>query len=171
MVNDVSYWEVQYFRQPWLLVFLGTEISVNIWAVAQQFVLGQPWGNNPAPDDLLLVIFLLTGVLLPILVLSAHLRMEVRREGLVYRFFPMQLRERTIVWLDITDHQKVKYRPIRDFGGWGIRYGRRGKAYNVSGDQGVALILSDGQKLLFGSRDARALDLAIGLMLETGSRR
>ena len=171
MVNHVPYREVQYFRQSWLLVFLAAEILVNIWAVVQQIVLGQPWGNNSASDGLLLVIFLLTGVILPVVVLTTHLRVEVRREGVVFQFFPMQLHERTILWRDIPSHVKVPYRPLRDFGGWGIRYGRRGKAYNVSGDQGVALFLGDGREMLFGSRDAQALELAIGMMRgEPGGR-
>ena len=58
------------------------------------------------------------------------------------------------------------YRPIRDYGGWGIRYGRGGKAYNVSGNRGVMLELSDGQKLLIGSQKpddlANAISSAFG---------
>jgi hypothetical protein len=57
------------------------------------------------------------------------------------------------------------YRPIRDYGGWGIRYGRGGKAYNVSGNRGVMLELSDGQKLLIGSQRPEELANAINLAL------
>ncbi len=44
------------------------------------------------------------------------------------------------------------YRPIREFGGWGIRYGGGGrKAYTVRGDCGVEFRLTSGRKVLFGS--------------------
>ena len=165
MVDGVSFREVQYFRQPWLLVLLAVDVLVNIWAVVQQIVLGQPWGNNPASNGLLLIIFLLAGVLLPLLVLSAHLRIEVRREGFVYRFFPFQFRDRTIAWKDISSHRKVRYSPLRDYGGWGIRYGRQGMAFNVGGNQGVVLTLGEGREVLFGSKEPESLDLAIGSML------
>jgi hypothetical protein len=61
------------------------------------------------------------------------------------------------------------YRPIRDYGGWGIRYGRNGKAYNVSGNRGVMLEFSHGQKLLIGSQKPGDLANAIGLAF--GKRR
>ncbi len=33
-----------------------------------------------------------------------------------------------------------KYRPIREYGGWGIRYGWNGRAYSTSGNEGVQLV-------------------------------
>lgn len=161
METDAAFREVQYFRQPWLLIVMAGIILLNIWGVVQQIVLGQPWGDNPASNELLLIIFLLSGILFPVFILSINLRVEVRKEGLVYRFFPMHLHDRTIAWQEITGHEMVNYHPLRDFGGWGIRYGKLGKAYSVSGDQGVLLVLDDGQKLVIGSRDANGLDLAI----------
>ena len=46
MGNYAVYREVQYFRQPWLLIFLAGIILVNAWGVVQQIVLGQPWGEQ-----------------------------------------------------------------------------------------------------------------------------
>jgi hypothetical protein len=53
------------------------------------------------------------------------------------RFFPW--RAKLIPFRDINRCEVRTYRPIREYGGWGIRYGRNGKAYNVSGDRGVQL--------------------------------
>jgi len=44
------------------------------------------------------------------------------------------------------------YSPILDYGRWGIRYGWRGKAYNVSGNRGVIFVLPGGETLLIGSQ-------------------
>lgn len=56
----------------------------------------------------------------------------------------------TICWA-----QTVTYRPIRDAGGWGIRWGRfeghRCAFLNVSGNRGVLLELDDGRRLIIGS--------------------
>ena len=49
------------------------------------------------------------------------------------------------------------YRPIREYGGWGIRYGKNGKAYNISGDRGVQLELQNSKPLLIGSQRADEL--------------
>jgi hypothetical protein len=56
------------------------------------------------------------------------------------------------------------YRPILEYGGWGIRYSPFGQgcAYNVSGNRGVQLELADGQRILIGSQRAEELARAIG---------
>jgi hypothetical protein len=162
-VSNPSFLEVQRFRQLWLLaLFAGIE-AIFVWALVQQIVLGEPWGNRPASNEVLLMIFVLAGVFLPVLILSANLRVEVRPEGLVYRFFPLQLRERTIAWDQVVGHQVFAY-GFRDFGGWGIRYGSIGLAFTVRGNKGVLLDLGK-RKILFGSQEAQRLDDAIGLMV------
>ena len=45
-----------------------------------------------------------------------------------------------------------------DYGGWGIRKGRDGKrVFNARGNRGVRLELSDGTRLLIGSRARKNL--------------
>jgi hypothetical protein len=64
-------------------------------------------------------------------------------------------------------NQIVACRPIRyrwwEFGGYGIRWSRRGKMFNVGGDGGRAVELrrSDRGTLLFSSRDPEAVCAAI----------
>ena len=56
-----------------------------------------------------------------------------------------------------------QYRPILDYGGWGIRWGPgKGWAYNVSGNRGVQLELLDGKQLLIGSQNPEKLAQMIG---------
>ncbi len=63
----------------------------------------------------------------------------------------------TIVSIEI-----VEYRPIADYGGWGIRRGRDGeRVLNARGNRGVRLTLSDGARLLIGSQKPENLALAI----------
>lgn len=64
----------------------------------------------------------------------------------------------------------VTYRPLLDYGGWGIRTGRDGeRALNARGNRGVRLELSDGTRLMIGSQRPEALALAIeGTTLRPG---
>ncbi len=98
-----------------------------------------------------------------LLFLVANLTVEVRSDGLYYRFFPFHWSFHRISAESLAKYEVQTYRPIRDYGGWGIRYGRGGKAYNVSGNRGVMLELSDGQKLLIGSQKPDDLANAISL--------
>ena len=56
----------------------------------------------------------------------------------------------------------MAYRPIREYGGWGIRgFGKR-RALNMRGDRGVLLIRKDGSTMLIGSQKPRELLAALG---------
>jgi hypothetical protein len=149
--------EVQLFRKTWVL-FLVLPISLFLivlfgYGMIKQLVLGQPWGGKPLSDTALAIIgplWILFGVGLAYLFYSSKLITEVREDGLYVRFFP--LTHQRIPFGEIEDCEVRTYSPIREFGGWGIRYGRRGKAYNVSGNRGVQLQLSNGKRLLIGSQ-------------------
>jgi hypothetical protein len=63
----------------------------------------------------------------------------------------------------------VSYRPIADYGGWGIRRGRDGeRVLNARGNRGVRLDLSDGSRLLIGSQRPEALAVALERAMRPG---
>ena len=43
----------------------------------------------------------------------------------------------------------------------GIRYGFKGKAYNVSGNKGVKIFLKNGTNIMFGSQKHKELSKAL----------
>ena len=89
-----------------------------------------------------------------------RLRTEVRPDGLYVRLVPFT-RQHCYAWDVIVSAKARRYRPILEYGGWGIRFGRSGKAYNVYGNRGVQLEFASGKKLLIGSQRPEALALAI----------
>jgi len=86
---------------------------------------------------------------------------EARDDGL-FIWFVWLWPERTIPWDQIRTIETRTYRPIRDFGGWGVRWAARGIVYHARGNQGVRLILASGERVLIGSQDPPALARAIG---------
>ena len=62
---------------------------------------------------------------------------------------------------EVASAQAVTYRPVRDYGGWGIRGTRRRRALNTRGDKGVLLTRRDGSTLLIGSQKPRELLAAL----------
>ena len=123
-----------------------------LYGAFQQLILGEPFGNNPAPDSLMVVLAIVLGVGLPLFMYMTNLTTEIHSDGLYFRFFPFHLSFRRIAAQEIRGFESCTYSPIKDYGGWGIRYGRKGKAYNVSGNRGVQFELSNGKHLLIGSR-------------------
>jgi hypothetical protein len=69
---------------------------------------------------------------------------------------------KTIEISRITRLEVIQYRPLRDYGGWGIRWGRDGeRVFNARGDRGVRLYFADGSRVLIGSQRPESLALAI----------
>jgi len=91
----------------------------------------------------------------------ARLIVEVREDGLYVRFFPLHLSFKRIPLERAVRVGAVRYRPILQYGGWGIRWTWRGKAYNVSGSRGVRIDFENGKHLLIGSQRPQELAAAI----------
>jgi hypothetical protein len=97
-------------------------------------------------------------VVLALLIFFAVARLVVRvsPEGLDIEFRP--LTHRHIPLADISACEARVYRPIREYGGWGMRWGwKGGRAYNVRGNRGVQLTLRSGESVLLGSQRADEL--------------
>jgi hypothetical protein len=93
--------------------------------------------------------------------LGMKLVTEVREDGL-FIWFVWLWPQRTIPWEQIRSVGPRTYRPIRDFGGWGVRWAARGIVYHARGNRGVRLVLESGERVLIGSQHPDDLARAIG---------
>lgn len=118
-----------------------------------------------------LLMTVLCGVFIPLtiglLIWIFRLRTEVRSDGLYIRCIPFHSRPRRFEPRDLAESYVRRYRPILEYGGWGIRYGLKGRAYNVSGNHGVQLVLNDGKRILIGSSRPAELEAAIHTITNT----
>ena len=160
--------EEQRFRQLWIWgLVIGLDVLfIVIWGygIVCQLIFNKPWGNNPMSDSMLIIISLLVLVFmmtLTLLMYYARLITVVRYDGLFIRFIPFHLSFHSISLEEVTHCEVREYKPIREYGGWGIRYGKAGKAYNVSGNKGVLFVFANGKKLLIGSQKPEELYNAI----------
>lgn len=164
-MNQVLFKEEQQFRQWWnLLIVITASVSgivFSIYALYQQIIVGKQIGNEPAPNAVLaiLIVFLLIFLWF---YLRLKLEVWIDNQGVHYRFFPLIFRERIISVHEIKKYEIRKYSAIRDYGGWGIKKSFRwGRAYNVSGNVGLQLYLTNGKKVLFGTQRPQAIMHAI----------
>jgi hypothetical protein len=96
------------------------------------------------------------------LIVVMELRVTVTPEAVRIHMAPFF--KRTIARADIAGAEARTYSPIREYGGWGLRLGPRGWAYNVSGNRGVELTLASGKHVMIGSPRAEELEAAIRAM-------
>jgi hypothetical protein len=169
----VEFEETQRFRQPWVwalvLLVLGG-LSTYLWVgFFRQVTFGKPFGDHPAPDMFLLaMVVMVTLINLAVFLLFASMRLTVRTlpSGLHIRFFPVRTLE--IPYREIQRVEAREYNPLREFGGWGMKYSwdLKTKAFTISGKQGVELHLKDGHKVMIGSQRAEELTGALSRRLE-----
>ena len=144
-----TYSETQRFRQLWIwiLVILPTIITM--------LSLGWTIYNIPSNNSILILITLLVGIFLSsiiFLIYIACLTTKVTTDGVYIKFRPFHHKWIQFPFENIQGATSFKYNPIRDYGGYGIRYGFKGKAYNVSGTMGVLIKFFEGKPLLIGSQ-------------------
>ena len=138
--------EKQKFTQWWLWAILLVFPILSIY----------PFDNNGINYD-----YVLIGIALPLGFYFLELRTFVSKEGLHYRFFPFHFKEYVIKHEDIESFKAMEYSPLKEYGGWGIRYGFKGKAYNTSGNKGVKVFLKNGKNIMFGSLKHKELERAL----------
>jgi hypothetical protein len=154
------YHEEQRFRQWWIWVLVGAPAALAWWPFIQQIIGGEPVGQNPAPDWVVWVLWLLFGLALPFLFGRVCLVIEVTDEQVSIRYWPFS--RRAIALVDIQQVQARQYNAVKEYGGWGVKGWSKAKmAYNVSGDRGAELTLKDGRRIMLGSQRAEELAGAI----------
>ena len=152
--------EVQHVSQWWVWAIVGGIALTGWWAFIEQIVMGRPWGNRPAPDAMVVLIWLVFGLGLPVVTMWMRLIIRVSGDTLHVRYVPF--RKRDIPLSEIAVAESKRYHPMRDYLGWGIRWmPRKGWVYSISGDRGVQLVFTNGRKLLLGSRKPIQLAEAI----------
>jgi hypothetical protein len=143
--------EKQLFRQWWILLILWGVVGIVLFGLLSQLITGEPWGDKPLSNTGLFIIFV-SLTLFVLFFMNMGLQTRIDDQGVHFKFVPFSRRFTTYLWSDIAHCEIREYSPIKEFGGWGIRYGRNGMAYNVSGNQGLDITLKNGKRVLIGTK-------------------
>ncbi|RLD77813.1 MAG: hypothetical protein DRJ15_12800 [Bacteroidetes bacterium] len=157
--------ETQRFRQIW--IFLIILITIGGWGYAVFTSITAEQETEKARSDLTMILLSIIPLALIFLLLKLKLATRVRNDGIYFRFSPFHRKEKHIRPDEINTFEVRKYKPISEYGGWGIRVrgGKRGIAYNVSGNMGLQLYLKNGKKTLIGTQKPVELQKAMEEMM------
>jgi hypothetical protein len=133
--------ELQVFNQVWIWAFMGAETLLVLLPLVLAKV------AFPA-----LAIAALVMLLTMVLISSIKLRTRIDDEGVHFRMNVFQWKERTIPWPEIDRIYVRQYSPLKEYGGWGIRKGKNGWAYTLSGKYGIQIGKKDGKEIMIGTR-------------------
>jgi len=160
MADNVIFQETQRFRQWWVWLIALVPAALSIGGLLYQETTGKPFGNNPAASEEYIVI-IATALLVPLLFLVFKLETKITGGSVSYRFFPFHMKWRVLTFDQIRHWETRTYKPLAEYGGWGLRYGSGGWCYNVSGNKGLQLVKQDGKRLLIGTQRPEELASAL----------
>ena len=144
----------------WVFAILWTACLAGAAAVAyEQFLqsAGMPGdGSFPMKAPLTLGGVLLFPTLITLL--FTRLDVEVQSDQLFIAFGPVHLIRKRILFADIDSVRGLTYRPLREFGGWGIRPRGSRTAWTIRGNQAVKVTLQSGKEVYVGSRFPQRLE-------------
>ncbi|MCK4886169.1 MAG: hypothetical protein KAS96_02210 [Planctomycetes bacterium] len=148
--KEILFSETQHFSK-WIFILV---IAIAVFAIIfNSSISNETFEGSLSKGDGITVIIL--SFFLPIsitaLIFLMKLQTTVKPDCIYIRFFP--LRTKKISFDQIEQCYARKYKPILEYGGWGIRGSfSKGKAYNARGNKGVQLVLKNSKKILIGSQ-------------------
>ena len=162
MKDKILFSERQRFSQWWLWLILLSVNGLFLFGIFRQVISGQPFGNKPISNGGLIVAECVV-LLVTLLFINFRLDTRIKTDGIQVRFFPLHWKFKFYPWDMVSKSFIRKYAAISEYGGWGLRFGifGAGKAYNVTGDEGLQLEFRDGKKLLIGTNKPAELEKAL----------
>lgn len=89
-----------------------------------QYLQPQPMKELLIPVSIVVIVVLLLHFV--------QLDYKISADGIQYRFRPF-IKEKFLPSTEIASIHAIQISPLKEFGGWGLRFGRLGKAYTTSG--------------------------------------
>ncbi|MGC8737009.1 MAG: hypothetical protein ACP5UA_00010 [Candidatus Hydrogenedens sp.] len=156
--SELLFIETQKFVQLWIWALLIIVFGIQfVWigiAFYYQLFLNQPLGNKPMSNSgLIFTTLWVCFVMFCIIALFLLTRIETRvyRDGIYFIYFPFHRKYRKVSWEKLDEILGRKYKPLIEFGGWGIRWSYKKWAYTVSGNECIELRKGD-YRILIGTK-------------------
>ena len=168
-MDKIIYKEEQRFPRFWLWFILVISFGAPIVILLTQMKV-EAEADSKEVMLLVFVLFfiLVVGGLLCLLFLKTRLIIEITQMEIKFRYPPFILKWKIIEKREIERFVVKKYKPIAEYGGWGIKtkWKKRNMAYNISGNIGLLLYLKSGKSILLGTQRKQAIKYAMDKMLK-----
>ncbi len=142
--SQFVYWENQ---NPFYITLLAILMPLIFLASSVLVWVSQGWA-------LYVYIWFAFSVIISISVIAftfSGQRVMVTRRELTVRWGAVGLKVLRLNTGEMTSLEPMEFSPLKDFGGYGIRYGRGMSAYYLRGNRGVKFTMMNGKKYLVGS--------------------
>ena len=133
-------------------------ILVIFWGTMFVSMVGVLVAPGESQEERLFGALILGGVAVLTQWLVAGLSVRLYRDYMIMGLGYSGLISRKVRYDEIRDLESVRYDPIREFGGWGVRGAGKKKIWSARGNEAVVLHLSDDRRLYVGSDHPHRLE-------------
>lgn len=168
-MEKILFKEEQRFTQTWYWLLIAAAFLVPmVFLIIQLITEVKIKSGEVAELKFSLVLLILIGSVLGFLFWKMKLMVEITPLELRFKYPPFLPKWNHILKDEIDRFEVRKYKPITEYGGWGIktRVRKRNIAYNVKGNIGLQLYLKNGRKILLGTQKKQAIEYAMGKMMQ-----
>lgn len=151
--------DFQEIQRPnlWLVYAILLPVTgLFVFGGVKQLIYGEPWGNNPAPNIMLVCIILF--MLIPFVYLLFMKLYTCLDKDKVYIYFRgLQFRPTVYTWDQIESYEIKKTMLQGSLYSFGIKIGYKKKSYTAGGNATLSLRLVSGTKIQISTRRPREL--------------
>jgi len=134
--------ETQRMNQIWLWILLGSIEIILIYKFTIDYL----------EKSIFQIIPIIIVTLTCVFIYSIKLGYVISNNNITISFFPFLSNSKKIEIKDIQKISIIKYKPLMEYGGWGLRYSINKTAYTIKGNKGIYLEMRDGKNLLIGTQ-------------------
>lgn len=146
----IEFKEEQRFNQAWVWVIAIVPV---IMVIAEFSIIFTQKDKVETSDLITMAIVLLVLLLTLFWLKKMRLVTSININEICFHYKALMRKPKVIDWNDIISTEVVKYDPLMEYGGWGIKYSfKRGWCYNVAGDYGLRIKLKNGKSILLGTQ-------------------
>jgi hypothetical protein len=151
-----SFIEIQKFNKWWHYIIAGLPVIIigTISVLAGLNIL-KPEDEQSGANGCITLSGIVAFTLISFIwFISLKLKTIIDQQGIHVHFYGFPFCNKKISWDEIETISFIKYSPLSDYGGWGVRRSMSGNdwCYNVSGEYGIKLIRTNGKPFLIGTQ-------------------
>lgn len=130
-----------------LKILITAGLIIMAWyAFTSQIILEIPFGKNPTPDAILIIIWIFLGIILPLCFIFGGLKIIIATDGVYISMF--WVFNKYLPYDSIKTYKVLSINPVRDFGGIGYKISPKyGVGFIMSGKEGIQFELNNNKKI------------------------
>lgn len=113
------------------------------------------------PAWFVVLVWIIVGIVIPLFVFILRFDLQIEDGEIKFQYFPFHIKPKRLSIKEIQNYKIVRFDPLGDYGGWGIRKKANTIGYITASGRGVIVLLDGEMQLTFGSDQPKELYLAI----------